>query len=95
MDNNIQQVPYIVYESMIAKEERTQKKLIIVIVLLIILLAACNGFWAYEWTQFDYVTTDEVKMDSQGSGVNNYIGNDGDITNGSNDSETHQGEDKK
>ena len=88
--DNLQQIPYIVYESMLAKEERTQKKLIAVIILLIILLTACNVFWIYEWTSYDYVTGEDVEMKSDGSGVNNYIGNDGDITNGNFESEKVQ-----
>lgn len=83
--DNLQQVPYIVYESMVAKEERTQKKLIAVIVLLIMILAVSNGFWAYQWTNVDYIAEDSIEMDSQGNGTNNYIGNNGDIINGEND----------
>lgn len=48
-----------------------------IILILLILLFASNMLWLYEWTQYDYVT-----VSTEGGGNANYIGRDGDITNG-------------
>jgi hypothetical protein len=51
-----------------------------VIVLLITLLVLSNIAWIIVWNQFDYAE-EMINVDG-GSGVANYIGNDGDITYG-------------
>lgn len=84
MDNN-SSVPYIVYESAEAKNERTIKRLIIALVITIILMFATNVIWIIEFCSFDYVET-ETTVDG-GSGIANYIGQDGDITYGESYSE--------
>lgn len=76
-DNYKLTVPYIVYESMLAKEDRQQRRLVYVIILLIVLLVASNVIWVYEWNQYDYV--DDYTSVDVGSGTANYIGDDGDI----------------
>lgn len=78
MENN--NIPYIVYESSLAREERQQKRLVVVIVILVILLFVTNALWLYVWNQFDFVD-ESVNIDSD-EGIANYIGNDGDINNG-------------
>lgn len=80
MENN--NIPYIVYESSLAREERQQKRLVVVIVILIILLFITNAVWVYFWNQYDY----SVDVKSDEGGIANYIGNDGDINNGTNNS---------
>jgi len=49
------------------------------IILLIISLVVSNGVWIWYINQFDF-TTNETTLD--GNGINNYIGNDGEINNG-------------
>lgn len=49
------------------------------IILLIACLVISNGIWIWYINQFDF-NTQETTLD--GNGVNNYIGNDGEITNG-------------
>lgn len=75
----LEPVPYIVHESAMARQERTIKRLWILLILVISLLVATNGAWIVYESQF----TDEVITVDQESetGYNNYIGNDGDITN--------------
>lgn len=75
----LEPVPYIVHESAMAWQERTIKRLWILLILVISLLVATNGAWIVYESQF----TDEVITVDQESetGYNNYIGNDGDITN--------------
>ena len=82
MDNNNMNnmVPYIVYESAEAKNERTIKRLIIALVITIVLMFATNAIWIIEFFSFDTIDT---TIDA-GSGTANYIGQDGDITYGEN-----------
>lgn len=78
-------VPYIVYEGEQARNERNIKRLVVALVVTIMLLFATNAMWLYCWMQYDYTgeeatTTHYVEAKD---GVANYIGNDGDIVNGS------------
>jgi hypothetical protein len=87
-DKDIPQIPYIVYESAEARSERTIKRLIIALIISVILIFGSNAIWLYEWTQYDYVTTDkETETDTtytqDGGGINNInTGAQGDVTNG-------------
>ena len=75
------QIPYIVYESEMTRSERNFKRLWVVVIILISLLVATNLCWlAYE-SQFETVESTEITQENA-DGYNNYIGNDGDITNG-------------
>lgn len=53
----------------------------ILIVILIIALFASNMMWLYAWSLPTDVTTTTETITQDGEGVNNYVGNDGDITN--------------
>lgn len=78
-----QNIPYFAHEGIMARMERTIKRLWVLCIILIILLAGSNAAWIWYENQF----TDEtftVTQDTAG-GTNNYIGNDGDITNGTTD----------
>lgn len=77
-------VPYVVHESAMARAERQSKRLVAVIILLIVLLVGSNICWiAYENSFEDVVTTEEnIVVDADENGIANYVGNDGDITNG-------------
>lgn len=77
-------VPYIVYEAEAARHERTVKRLIIAVVVSIILIVLTNIAWIWAWMQYDY-SGEEIIVDA-GNGTANYIGNDGDINNGTNNS---------
>lgn len=80
------QIPYIVYEAESAKSERTIKRLIIALVICIFLMFASNALWLWAWQSYDY-SSDEIMTTVDGKdGVANYIGNDGDIVNGENHS---------
>ena len=59
------------------------KKMFWIIIILIITIVINNIAWVWYINQFDFVSDYEtVELDSEGEGVNNYIGNDGDINNG-------------
>ena len=79
--NTPENVPYIVHEAAMARNERNVKRMIVAIVTAIALLFASNALWLWAWCQYDY-SSEEVIIDSQDSGNANYIGNDGDIVNG-------------
>lgn len=79
-------VSFAVYESAMARTERHTKSLVWVIVLLIVLLVGTNAGWLIYNSQFEGVeeTTTTITQDNE-EGYNNYIGNDGDVVNGTAD----------
>lgn len=86
MQDNPKDIPYIAYEGSLARMERTTTRLFKVIVALIIALFLSNALWLWAWMQYDYADSDFETLDTvtvdAGNGTANYIGNDGDITNG-------------
>lgn len=84
MRDDMAMIPYIVYESSEAKAERTVRRLVIALVLAVAMLFASNALWLHAWMQYDYAD-ESVEIDA-GSGTENYIGEDGDITNGEDNS---------
>lgn len=83
MDNN-KDISYIVFEGEMARAERHIKRLwITVIILILALVGTCTGFLIY-LSQYDVVESYQVSTD--GGGDANYIGNDGDINNGTSNS---------
>ena len=77
-------VPYVAHEFAMARAERQSKRLVAVIILLILLLVGSNIGWLLYESQFETVETTEedIVVDAGENGIANYIGNDGDITNG-------------
>ena len=73
-------VPYIVHESALARMERMVKRLWVTVLVLIFLLVGTNGAWLWWSNQWETVESWEITQENEG-GNNNYIGNDGDITN--------------
>ncbi len=82
MDN----IPYVVFEAEITRMERTTKRILVALVISIIIIFASNALWLYAWLQYDYSSSETVTVDGK-DGVANYIGNDGDINNGTNNGE--------
>lgn len=72
-------VPYIVHEGVMARLERVIKRLWVLVILLIVLLVGSNVAWLIYESQFEDQLT--VTQETP-SGNNNYVGHDGDITNG-------------
>lgn len=63
------------------KELKTQfKRLFVAFVIVMAMLFLSNLAWLYAWNLPGTETKTEVVQD--GTGTNNFIGNDGDITNG-------------
>lgn len=78
-------IPYIAFESEMARHERSIKRLIVALILTIALLFASNIAWLWFFNQFDLLA-DTVTQDTQ-DGDNSYIGNDGAIVNGATDNQ--------
>lgn len=72
------------FESALTAMELTVKRLWIVILILIVLLAGSNGAWIYYESQMETVET-EITQEADGDGVNNFIGEDGNIIYGATD----------
>lgn len=81
-ENTNNSVPYIVYESMQSTSERHIKRLVIALIICFVLMFGSNAVWLYAWMQYDY-GYESVEIETE-DGNANYIGNDGDITNGEN-----------
>lgn len=79
--NNItdKNIPYIVFESALARFDRVIKRLWITILVLIFLLLGTNLAWLYYEQQF----TDEITVtqENDGEGHNNYVDGDAEIHN--------------
>ena len=75
-------VPFIVYEGSMARAERHIKRLVIALIFAILMICVSNIAWLYVWNSYEYVGDSQaVTVDSDGGNAN-YIGNDGDISNG-------------
>lgn len=93
MENNNDNIimSRIAFERMQAKDERNDRWRNITIILLIILLVVTNLMWLIAWNMYDYVDYEDtysVDMNSGAGGDANYIGNDGDINYGTDNSYT-------
>lgn len=60
----------------------------IIIVLLIVLLVITNAMWLIAWNQYDYIDGEVYTEVDAGNGTANYIGHNGDINNGKDNSST-------
>lgn len=71
-------VPYIVFETELARMERMVKRLFITVIVLICFLVGTNAYWIWYENQFiDEVTVTQENDD----GHNNYVDGDGTINN--------------
>lgn len=76
-DEKVSTIPYFVHEGEMARAERTNRRLWALVVLLIVLLVGTNAGWFIYESQFQDVVITQDNLD----GINNFIGNDGDIYN--------------
>ena len=77
---NADPVPFVVHENMRAQMDSANKRLSRILVLLIVLLFITNGLWV--WYESGFMDEQVTVRQINDNGYNNYIGNDGDITNG-------------
>ena len=72
------------YDLAVAVCERTTKRLWIALILAVVMLFASNVGWLIAWTSYDYSSEEVIaEQDASDGGDTNFIGNDGDIINGS------------
>ena len=79
VENTPENVPYIVHETAMARNERNVKRMIVAIITAIALLFASNALWMLAWMQYDY---ESYEITADGDSNANYIGQDGTIYNG-------------
>ena len=91
MENNTP-VPYIAYESTMARMERANKRSFIIIIILIIALIATNAGWIIYESQFETVeTSTSIEAKQDGDGINIVGG--GDVSYGSDSENTNENTD--
>ena len=78
--NAPENVPYIVHESSMARMERQIKRLWIALIISIAMIFTSGAIFTYAWLQYDY---ESYEITSDGDSNANYIGQDGNIYNGS------------
>ena len=82
-EQDVQMIPYIAHESAMARNERHIKRLILDLVLTVVLLFASNCVWLVYLYQYAFGSEDYmVKVDTGEGGNANYIGESGEIYNG-------------
>lgn len=72
-------VPYVVHEATVARQERHIKRLWIALIVAVAMIFASNALWLYAWMQYDY---ESYEITADGDSNANYIGQDGNIYNG-------------
>lgn len=87
-------IPYIAYESALARNERTAKRLIVSLVLCILLLVISNVAWLYALSNFEYVDETTTTVTQDGKGQNVY-GDNNKVNDGSKDSSRKTQADEK
>ena len=80
-DKNAIIVSYVVHEGEMARMERSNRRLFILLIIAIVLLFVSNAFWIKAWTDYDY-SSNSIDLSTDGGGNANYIGGNGDVTNG-------------
>jgi hypothetical protein len=77
--DNLQSVPYVVYESAETRSERHIKRLIIALIITVFLMFISNALWLWAWCQYDY-TSEEVSYTQDSEGLNTInTGTQGDV----------------
>ena len=75
-------VPYIVFESEMARLERIIKREFVLIIVALVLLVGTNACWLWYESQFEEITTTEVTQDVDSGDGGDAIINDGVRING-------------
>ena len=78
-------VPYVAHQSAAARQERQIRRMWIALIVAIAFVFASNAIWLYAWMQYDY-SSEEIIVDAEDNGNANYIGQDGNIYNGEDNS---------
>ena len=78
-------VPYVVHEATVARQERQIKRMWIALIVSIALMFFTNMIWIGVFSSYDY-SSEEIIVDAEDNGNANYIGQDGNIYNGEDNS---------
>ena len=78
-------IPFAAHEAALARQERKIKRMWIALIVAIALVFASNAIWLYAWMQYDY-SSEEIIVDAEDNGNANYIGQDGNVYNGEDNS---------
>ena len=81
----------IAFERMQAKEEKDNRWKNILILILIVLLVLSNALWLWYESQFEYVYDDYTEVEADDGNIN-YIGHNGDINNGTSNTQKNSNE---
>ena len=79
----MEQIPFVAHEADMTRMERVIRRLWILCIILVLALVGTNAAWVVYEHQFEDVMITQENED----GYNNFIGNDGDITNGETDNQ--------
>lgn len=82
MDNNNEKIPFVVFQSEMARSDKRFQGMLILVVILVAIIFGSNAAWMVYENQ--YVDTVTVSQDAA-NGNNNYIGGSGRVTNGTTD----------
>lgn len=78
-------IPFAAHEAELGRQERQIKRMWIALIVAVSLIFASNAIWLYAWMQYDY-SSEEIIVDAEDNGNANYIGQDGNIYNGEDNS---------
>ena len=76
----MEQIPFVAHEADMTRMERVVRRLWILCIILALALVGTNAAWVVYESSFETVSTSVMQENE--SGYNNFIGNDGDIKNG-------------
>lgn len=88
-EEKIMTVPYIAHQSVAARQERQIRRMWIALIVLAVAWFLTNTIWIGVFSSYDY-SSEEIIVDAEDNGNANYIGQDGNIYNGENNSEETQ-----
>jgi hypothetical protein len=86
----MEQIPYVAFESALARLERTNRRLFILCVILILLLLATNMGWLYYESQFSTTESTEVSQDIDTGNGDAFVAGIGDVVYGESETESNQ-----
>ena len=82
-------IPYVAHQSAAARQERQIRRMWIALIVAIALMFFTNMIWVGVFSSYDY-SSEEIIVDAEDDGDANYIGQDGNIYNGEDNSEETQ-----
>lgn len=84
----MESIPYVAYESSLARQERTIKRLFIIIILLIFFLVGTNIGWLVYESQFEDVST-EISQDIDTGNGDAVVAGIGDVSIGESETDSN------